>query len=377
MKKLAIYIHWPFCLSKCPYCDFNSRPLPPRTDFEKWLGVYLSEIDRYHDRLPDREITSVYFGGGTPSLMEPSMVGTMLARIAQHWRLSDDVEITLEANPATVSETSLAAFKEAGINRISLGVQSFDGEALGFLGRQHSAAQAKAALDSIASLYDRFTFDLIYARAGQTMDEWQKELADALLYQPKHLSLYQLTIEPRTVFYKRAQKETLTVDEDLATEMYELTQSVLEGAGLPAYEISNHAVPGEESRHNLTYWRYEDYIGIGPGAHGRFVSGDKRIATEAESAQRVWLGSDHPREVEELVLDEDAKQEALMMGLRLTAGIDKADWLKKFGTPLQTDIDMMKCQALVREGLLVDNEAVLKATRQGRQKLNAVLHYLL
>lgn len=377
MSALAIYIHWPFCLSKCPYCDFNSRPIQDSLDQKAWAKAYVQDLLYYAQRLPNRIVGSIYFGGGTPSLMHAQTVEVILDTIAAHWSLADNCEITLEANPSSATHEKLQGFRTAGVNRISMGVQSFDDKALKFLGRAHSSHEACQAIETIAGLYDRYSFDLIYARAEQTLQSWEDEMHKALSFSPKHLSLYQLTIEPQTVFYKRSRNEQLNAEETLCAEMYELTQSVLGSAGLPAYEISNHAALGEESRHNLAYWHYDDYIGIGPGAHGRFIDAEGRWATEAESVPAKWLGQLPPRAMQENVDIESAKREALMMGLRLVRGIDKAAWKQKFGIEIHTYIKEEKRSALVDEGLLLDNKDVFCATAQGLERLNAVLNYLL
>lgn len=377
MASLAIYIHWPFCLSKCPYCDFNSRPIKDGVDQKAWAEAYVQDIEFYATNLPGRVVRSIYFGGGTPSLMHAETVEALLNAIAKKWTLADDCEITLEANPSSVSVEKLSAFRKAGIRRISLGVQSFDDKALAFLGRAHTGKEACQAIESVASLYDRFSFDLIYARADQTLKTWTRELRQALSFAPKHLSLYQLTIELQTPFFKRAKNEKLNVDDVLAADMYEATQVFMDEAGLPAYEISSHAEPGEESSHNLTYWHYNDYMGIGPGAHGRYLSDAVRIATEAERSPAKWLSQAAPRCHQEEVGREQAQREALMMGLRLRKGIDKAAWQAKFGQDLGVGFDRENVQALVSEGLIVDNKDVFRATAEGLQRLNAVLNYLL
>lgn len=374
---LALYVHWPFCLSKCPYCDFNSRAMPQGVDQKAWAEAYVQDLTHYAQRLPNRELTSIYFGGGTPSLMEAATVEAILNAAAKSWEFSDDIEITSEANPSSATEEKLKAFRGAGVNRVSLGVQSFDDKALSFLGRAHNGLEACHAIERVASLYDRFSFDLIYARTGQTLAAWEEEMQQALSFAPKHLSLYQLTIEPRTAFYKRAENETLIADEPLAVDMYELTQNFLAEAGLPAYEVSNHAAAGEESRHNLTYWHYEDYIGIGPGAHGRFVDANGRIASEATANPTAWLAGQSPRSTQEPVGFEEAKQEALMMGLRLFVGINKKQWHQKFDEPLDAFVPKAKTSVLVSEGLLVDTNDVLRTTFAGMQRLNAVLNFSL
>lgn len=382
MKTLALYIHWPFCVSKCPYCDFASRPLKDPIDEKKWSKAYEQELAFYAALLPGLELSSLYFGGGTPSLMRPETVFTVLEAAGKFWPLRENVEITLEANPSSAETSKLKAFREAGINRLSLGVQSFDNEALRFLGRAHDAQEARQAIEAAAQHFKRFSFDLLYARAGQTIERWETELQTALAYRPKHLSLYQLTIEPGTPFFVRAQKQRLQSEDEDAARLYEKTQEVLTAAGLPAYEISNHAAAGEESRHNLTYWHYDDFIGIGPGAHGRFVaSGGARFASEnikkPEKWQEAVFQKGQGQAVYETIDQETAQKEALMMGLRLTAGIEKEKWRTLFGKSLASSLSPEKRRALEKEKLLQENETHFVATAEGRQRLNALLEFLL
>jgi oxygen-independent coproporphyrinogen-3 oxidase len=288
----GVYVHWPFCRSLCPYCDFNSH-VRESVDQGRWRGALIAELEHYAEATPGREVTSVFFGGGTPSLMAPETVGALIERIGALWRLDPEAEITLEANPTSVEAGKFAGFRAAGVNPVSLGVQSFHDEALAFLGRRHSAAEAVAALDLARRHFQRFSFDLIYARPAQTAAAWRQELARALQEAPGHLSVYQLTIEPGTVFHGAARRGELVVpEEEPAAELYEATQEVLEAAGLPAYEISNHARPDAACRHNLTTWRYGDYLGVGPGAHGRLTLGADKFATRQHRAG--WSGSRRP-----------------------------------------------------------------------------------
>ncbi|MDE1900422.1 MAG: coproporphyrinogen III oxidase [Alphaproteobacteria bacterium] len=376
---LAVYIHWPFCVSKCPYCDFNSH-VGDTQNQEKWRVAYERELAHYAALLPNRRITSVFFGGGTPSLMEPQTVDHVLQTLGRLWTVDENVEITLEANPSSAEADKFAAFRAAGVNRLSLGVQSFDEQALRFLGRAHDAGDARRAIDMAARLFPRFSFDLIYARQGQTPDMWEGELHEALKLAGDHLSLYQLTIEPHTQFYVRARRgEALTAPDAHAETMYELTQDIMDAAGLPAYEISNHARPGQESRHNMAYWRYDDYIGIGPGAHGRFARHGARHATEDHRAPDIWLDTvglrGHGVKTDDAIGDDMAMREALMMGLRLTRGIDARSWDEKFSVPLAQFIPSAKRARLRDEGYLFDGND-LRATRAGLQRLNAVLSFL-
>jgi len=382
VSPLALYIHWPFCLSKCPYCDFNSH-VREQVDQAVWREALLRELQFYATQLPERRISSIFFGGGTPSLMPPATVVALIAAVREYWAVADDLEITLEANPTSVEAEKFAALREAGVNRVSLGVQSFDDAALRFLGREHNAQQALDAIAAAARYFPRSSFDLIYARVGQTVTAWEQELRAALAYARGHLSLYQLTIEQNTAFYTRAGRgELLTAAADPAADMYLLTQEVMAGAGLPAYEISNHAAVGQESRHNLTYWHYDDFIGIGAGAHGRYVRPDgQRVATVGRKVPEVWLkqvqemghGSHEPTVVD----DAAAQQEALMMGLRLNRGIERARWQEKFGSDVMTVFAEAKLRRLQEEGLLQLTATHCAATAQGLAKLNSVLRYLL
>lgn len=378
---LAIYMHWPFCQSKCPYCDFNSH-VANSVDHDAWRIAYANELSYYANLLPDREVTSIFFGGGTPSLMEPQTVETVLNAITKHWHISSDVEITLEANPGSVEAQKFVEFRKAGVNRLSLGVQSLRDDALQFLGRKHDVTQAKRALALASKHFPRYSFDLIYARHNQTLQDWEAELCEALTLANNHLSLYQLTIEPNTQFYTLANRgEKLTAPDAQAANMFELTQQILSGAGMPAYEISNHAKLGFESRHNLAYWRYNDYIGIGPGAHGRYQLNGQRFATEDHKAPDVWLKHVMEKKnglrVQDVIDGATAKREALMMNLRLTEGIDLKKWQEKFGMALSDLLPADKIALLRKENYLTQNDAILQATAAGLQRLNSVLGYLL
>lgn len=378
---LALYVHWPFCLSKCPYCDFNSH-VREQIDQDRWRRALLRDLDATADETPGRTITSIFFGGGTPSLMDPATVTALIERAAQRWTLDPDVEITLEANPTSVEAGRLADYRVAGVNRISLGVQALDDAALRFLGREHSAADAMAAVDLARRLFDRFSFDLIYGRPGQTVPDWRNELERALVRAGDHLSLYQLTIEPGTAFYRRAGLgETLTSDDDGAAALYELTQNMLSDAGLPAYEISNHARPGSECRHNLTYWRYQDYAGVGPGAHGRLTLDGRKWTTQRLRSPESWLdgiedgsGGEEARTALEA---EDRLAEMVMMGLRLAEGIPIAQLEKDTEKPIDAWIDPARRQPLIEGGFLDPDPDRLRVTADGRQRLDAVISRLL
>ena len=379
-KNLAIYVHWPYCISKCPYCDFNSH-VGDTQDQEKWRRAYKRELEHSASLMPGRRITSIFFGGGTPSLMEARTVESILQNIARLWPLDENIEITLEANPSSAEADKFADFRKAGVNRLSLGVQSLNEQALKFLGRAHDGDEARRAIDLARRHFPRFSFDLIYALQGQTPVIWQQELREALSLAGDHLSLYQLTIEPHTGFHTRTRRgEVLTAPDDHAVPMFEITQEIMDQAGLPAYEISNHAKAGQESRHNLTYWHYEDYLGIGPGAHGRHHDGTTRRATENHKAPDIWLQQvetqNHGVKTNDGIDQETAMREALMMGLRLSEGIDLVAWDKKFPTKLPEFLPQDRLARLKQENLIVENEKTLRATSAGLQRLNAVLNYL-
>ena len=380
MHPLAIYIHWPFCQSKCPYCDFNSF-VANGIDHAAWRTAYRRELQHYRDLLPNRRITSVFFGGGTPSLMEVETVAEILGTIAKLWVMDDQVEITLEANPGSAEAEKFAGFRKAGVGRLSLGVQALNDADLQFLGRKHSVKEARHAIDLAQKNFPRFSFDLIYARHGQSEQAWENELAEALTLADGHLSLYQLTIEPNTAFFTRAARgEALTAEENPAATMYELTQNIMQAVGRPAYEISNHAKPGEESRHNLTYWHYEDYIGIGPGAHGRYRHDGQRLATDNHRSPDVWLRhvaeqGNGLRQSETLTTD-SAMREALMMGLRLVEGINRESWREKFGTDITEFVPPTKWQRLMDEKYIFMSDTRIAATPSGLQRLNALLAYI-
>lgn len=379
-EPLALYIHWPFCKAKCPYCDFNSH-VRDGIDQPRWRAALLRELGHALVGLEGRPLVSIFFGGGTPSLMDPGTTGALIERAAAILAPTDDLEITLEANPTSVEASRFADYRAAGVNRLSLGVQSLDSEALRFLGREHDVAEARAAIDLAARFFPRRSFDLIYGRQGQALDAWDEELTRAVGLAADHLSLYQLTIEPGTRFFTRTELgETLTAEETVAAEQYDATQRRLEILGLPAYEISNHARPGAESRHNLVYWRYGDYVGIGPGAHGRETRDGVVRATVRTRLPERWLDAverqGHALD-EAVVLDEERRlQEALMMGLRLSEGVSGARLRARTGRDFKA-LDADRVSALQGEGYLVLADDHLVATPAGRSRLNAVLGYLL
>ena len=377
----GIYVHWPFCLSKCPYCDFNSH-VRDSVDHDRWRTALLAELDHYADRTPGRTVTSIFFGGGTPSLMEPSTAAAVIDRVAERWTVAPDVEITLEANPSSVEAARFADLAIAGVGRVSLGVQALDDASLAFLGRRHNVAEAFDALAIAKRQFQRTSFDLIYARPGQSVADWRAELARALEEGTEHLSVYQLTIEEGTKFATLAARGDIVMpDEDTQATLYETTQEMLAAAGLPAYEISNHARPGAESRHNLTYWRYGDYVGIGPGAHGRLTVDGRKLATRAHRAPEIWLdrvaAQGHGAHADEPVGLAERRDELLMMGLRLAEGVSRSRLREELGADIDTLVDARKLQRLIDAEFLTLDADRLSATAAGRQRLNAVLTSLL
>ncbi len=373
----GLYIHWPFCQAKCPYCDFNSH-VAREIDQSRWLRAYLSEIDRYGEMLPGRVLNSVFFGGGTPSLMNPDVVAAILDRVRRTWPTANDLEVTLEANPGSVEAGKFRAFAEGGVSRISMGVQALNDRDLRRLGRIHSVAEAQQAFDIARKTFVRVSFDLIYARQDQTLDEWRSELNEALGMAIDHLSLYQLTIEEGTAFGDRYAAGRLRglPEDDLAADMYQATQDICDAAGLGAYEVSNHARSGSESRHNMIYWRYGDYVGIGPGAHGRITRDGQRFATEAFSSPERWLTSVEEGNAEKRanpLSGPDQATEYLLMGLRISDGIDPARYAALSGAPLNAGA----VAHLEEIGMIKQQGARLCATQQGRAVLNAVIRDLL
>lgn len=370
----GLYLHWPFCTSKCPYCDFNSHVVAT-VDQHIWRDAYLSELRRAAAETEGRIVNSVFFGGGTPSLMEPDLVSAILAAVRALWPMANDPEITLEANPISVDSSRFRGFSEAGVNRISMGVQALNDVDLRRLGRLHSVAEARKAFDIARANFDRVSFDLIYARQYQTLVDWQGELTEAATMAVDHLSLYQLTIEDGTAFGARHAAGGLKglPDDDVAADMYHLTQEVLDQAGMPAYEISNHAREGAESRHNLIYWRYGDYVGIGPGAHGRLTLDGRKLATEAPRAPGAWLEAvrrDGSGELPRVVLSGgECANEYMLMAMRLREGADMARYETLSGQPLRRDA----ITHLEQLGLVRVSGQRIAATQSGRIVLNAIL----
>ena len=378
---LGVYVHWPFCKSKCPYCDFNSH-VRDGVEQTRWRKALLTELEHAAREAPGRRVETIFFGGGTPSLMAPETVDAVIARAKALWDCAPEVEITLEANPTSVEAARFAALAEAGVNRVSLGVQALDAAALKFLGREHSADEALAALDTARRHFPRYSFDLIYARPGQTPEAWAAELEHALTLAGEHLSLYQLTIERGTRFFTdHARGAFVLPDEEASAAMFEATQSRLMAAGLPAYEISNHAQPGAACRHNLIYWRYQDYVGIGPGAHGRFAEGAAKRATRRASGPEAWLEAvertGHGTAESATVAGRDLVEEALMMGLRLADGIDRKLFASVTGADPVAALKEEALAPLIRAGFLEIEPERLRATAAGRQRLNAILERLI
>lgn len=385
---LSVYIHWPFCKAKCPYCDFNSH-VRTAIDHTQWRQAYRQAIAFAAEMpgLAGRTVHTIFMGGGTPSLMPGQLVAAILDAVAAHWSVADDVEITLEANPTSIELANLQAYKDAGVNRVSMGIQALRDDGLRFLGREHSAAEAWHAMQMVRSLFTRASFDLIYARPEQSLAAWQSELQQALDLAPTHLSLYQLTLEPGTAFYQQAQRgDWVLPDADSAAALFEWTQHATAEAGLPAYEISNHARPGQESRHNLVYWHSDDCVGIGPGAHGRWQVQDDschpstRVAGHQLKTPEAWLASVAEGKGGIAALDELDQEsraaEVVMMGLRLVTGMSRATYARLVGADIFQHCPDAAWQALVKEDLLGWDATHVWATASGRLKLNALVAYI-
>ena len=370
---LALYVHWPFCVSKCPYCDFNSH-VRDSVDHAAWLEALLADLAYEASRTKGLTLSSIFFGGGTPSLMPPATVAALIEAAEERWGFDREIEITLEANPSSVEAARFADLAAAGVNRVSLGLQSLSDDALRFLGRAHSAAEGLAALDAAQSCFGRVSFDLIYALPGRTEEQWRVELARALAFGTGHLSLYQLTIEPGTRFAALAAKgELALVDPDGAASLYEATQEMAAAAGLPAYEISNHARPGEESRHNLAYWRYGEYAGVGPGAHGRRGGAATRRHRKPENWLSALARNGHGIEEQAALAAAEMASEALLMGLRLTEGLDLTRIEKLAGAARDEVIDLAAVARLQTAGLLRLDGHRLAVTSAGMLLLDSIL----
>jgi putative oxygen-independent coproporphyrinogen III oxidase len=370
---LALYVHWPFCVSKCPYCDFNSH-VREEVDQAAWRAALLADLAYEEALLPGRRLGSIFFGGGTPSLMPPETVAAVIDAAAGAWGFDDDIEITLEANPSSVEAARFADIAQAGVNRVSLGVQALDDKALRFLGRAHDVEEGLAALATAQHAFARVSFDLIYARPCQELADWEAELARALAFGTEHLSLYQLTIEPGTRFATEAAAGRLTIpDGDDAADLFEATRAMTAAAGLPAYEISNHARAGAESRHNLTYWRYRDYAGIGPGAHGRRGG----LATVRHRKPENWLGAvirnGHGAQSEDMLVPADRAKEGLLMGLRLREGIDLGRIAMLGEAPIAALVDENAIARLAEQGFMARDGDHLRVREAGMLLLDAIL----
>ncbi|GAB1478060.1 radical SAM family heme chaperone HemW [Paracoccaceae bacterium] len=370
----GLYLHWPFCESKCPYCDFNSH-VAAQIDTDRWRRAYLNEIERLGNQTRGRVLQSVYFGGGTPSLMAPELVAAVLDKVRATWPMANSVEITLEANPGSIEAGRFAAYRQSGVNRVSMGMQAMNDADLQRLGRRHTAAEARKAFEIARQIFDRVSFDLIYARQDQSLEAWRNELTAALSLAADHLSLYQLTIESGTAFADRLARGGLRglPDEDLSVDLFDATQDICDAAGMPAYEVSNHARPEAGSRHNLIYWRGGDYLGIGPGAHGRLTLDGTRWATEAPRAPGAWLTQVERTGAGELPRSRlsamDHAEEYLLMSLRLSEGTSLARLESLCGTPLP----LQKLSPLIELGLLRDPDGRLVTTMKGRLVLNSLL----
>ncbi len=374
----GIYVHWPYCLAKCPYCDFNSHVARAQIDEARFKAAYTREIAHMADLSGRKKVTSIFFGGGTPSLMSAALVGDILHQISQHWGITDGAEITLEANPTSVEAKSFAGYRAAGVNRLSVGIQAMNDADLKALGRMHSVDEALVAFKLAQRTFARVSFDLIYARPHQTVTQWRDELARAIDYADDHMSLYQLTIEPKTAFYDLYARGKLTIpDDDLAIALYDVTQELTEAAGLNNYEISNHAGNGAQSLHNLTYWRYRDYAGIGPGAHSRLTVGNKKTALHHHLDPNKWLTevatNGHGIAAQEILGNAEQGQEFLLMGLRLEEGID----LNRYAAIAKKSLDDEAVSFLAEKGFieLFDSHR-LRATPKGKRVLNSIIERL-
>ena len=376
---IGLYIHWPFCVSKCPYCDFNSH-VRENIDATKWVETLLKELHYYKKFIQDRYIQTIFFGGGTPSLIPPIIIEKILNDVHKNFFIHPKAEITLEANPNSSEVDHFLSYKKAGITRISIGIQSLQDDVLRFLGRGHTAQEGIRAIESAAQIFDRFSFDLIYTRPHQTLQEWQKELQQALTFNPQHISLYQLTIEPNTPFYKSYKNKNFTLpDEDLAADLYEWTRDHLKEKKLHKYEISNYALQGQECQHNMIYWRYWDFIGIGPGAHGRFHFQNKLYGSAHVKSPEKWIKSisnNHFASLKEIDL-QTRLQECMMMSLRLSEGLNLINMQDDVKNYLLSCLNYAFIQTMAQQNYLIFNESVLKLTEKGQMILNYILQHIL
>ena len=371
----ALYVHWPFCLAKCPYCDFNSHVRGAAIDEERYVAAFRTEIKHRAQLAPRRTVRSIFFGGGTPSLMRPQTVQAIVDAVAESWTIAPGAEVTLEANPTSVEAGRFRGYRAAGVNRLSIGVQALNDTDLKFLGRRHTVAEALAALKVAASIFSRHSFDLIYARPGQSVAAWRAELGQAMALAGEHVSLYQLTIEPDTMFERLFQAGKLAMpDADLGRDLFDVTQEITQAHGLPAYEVSNHARPGAESQHNLVYWRYGEYAGVGPGAHGRLITPQGRRAQAAEKHPEMWLtqveSEGHGLVENDLLTPEEQGDEFLLMGLRLREGVDP----ERFKALSGRTLDRQQIESLAADGFLVaDDSGRVRVTAAGFPVLDSVV----
>lgn len=378
-KPLGIYVHWPFCVSKCPYCDFNSHVVKS-IDIDQWTKAYMNELEFSYQQTPNHHVQTIFFGGGTPSLMPPSLMGAIIDKVRELWTCVDNLEITFEANPTSVEAEKFKAFKSAGANRVSIGVQAFNDTDLKFLGRPHNLEEGINAIELAHQSFDRVSFDLIYARPHQSLEAWSAELSTALTYAPTHISLYQLTIEPGTAFHTSfARGDFPLPDEHLSAELYDLTGDILTHKGFNAYEVSNYAISGEECRHNLVYWKYDDYVGVGPGAHGRITIDGVKYATRRHRAPSVWLEgclkNNHGQHELLPLSSHEELMELMLMGLRLECGVEVKRF---FEVAQQTPVEIFgsKWSRLISESLITMQNEKIVPTQKGRLKLNGILDFL-
>ncbi len=376
---LGVYIHWPFCVSKCPYCDFNSH-LSKEINVEDWKQAYFNDLQVSQSQTPKHQVKTIFFGGGTPSLMPPRLMESLINRVQTLWACDSDVEISFEANPTSVEALNFKDFKQAGANRVSVGIQAFNDKELKFLGRPHNLKEGMAAIETAKSVFDRMSFDLIYARPNQTLEAWSSELCAALRYAPEHISLYQLTIEPGTAFHTSFSRGDFSLPSEVVSDdLYRQTGEILGKVGLKAYEVSNYSKPGEECRHNLMYWKYHDYVGVGPGAHGRVTLGEKKNATRRHRAPDVWLSNclrtnDISFECHALSKEQEV-MELMLMGLRLVKGVKLSCFERSVGKqPL--DYFGEKLSVLMAEGFISLDKNSIKTTPKGRLKINGILSHL-
>jgi len=382
-KSLSIYVHWPFCISKCPYCDFNSHVAKNQVNQDEWVVAYINELKYFYSQIGDRKIETIYFGGGTPSLMDPKIVESIINQVDLLWGIENNVEITIEANPSSIEYNKFEAFKKAGVNRTSIGVQSLNDRDLKFLGRAHNVGDIYAAIEVAQQTFENYTFDLIYARPEQSINDWMNELGEAIKLVSNHISLYQLTIEKGTPFYKMYKDNEFSLPtEEVAIEMYELTGQYLADFGIKSYEISNYARVGYESRHNLSYWKYKDFIGIGAGAHGRYTNLEgKRFATIMHHEPKKWLKGTMLDKIEmqsiRSIDNDEAIDEMILMGLRLQGGIFKKHFRELFQEDIENRLNMRKVNILSDEGFICNEDDKIFLSDKGVLVCNKIISEIL